>query len=69
MDAKFPIQRKTKIDSTLKDLDKAWREGMDEDLKGKTVAEIFALLLPGCGSKKQRKDKMMTKSALKRDCN
>ena len=42
---------------------------MNEDLKEKSVAEIFALLFPGCGSKKQRNDQKMTKSKLKKDCN
>ena len=42
---------------------------MDEDLKEKTVAEIFALLLPGAGNEKQRKMRKMTKSKLKKDCN
>ena len=51
------------------DLYKAWHEGMEEDLKEKTVEEIFALLLPGGGNEKQRKKRKMTKSKLKKDCN
>ena len=68
-DPKAPVKRKGKIDYAMRDLDKAWREGMDEDLKEKTVAEIFALLLPGAGNEKQRKMRKMTKSKLKKDCN
>ena len=66
--AKVQKQRATKIDYALKDLDKAWREGMEEDLKEKTVEEIFALL-PGAGIVKERKKRKMTKSKLKKDCN
>ena len=68
-DAKVKKQRATKIDYALKDLDKAWHGGMEEDLKEKTVEEIFALLLPGAGNEKQRKMRKMTKSKLKKDCN
>ena len=68
-DAKVQKQRATKIDYALKDLNKAWHEGMEEDLKEKTVEEIFALLLPGAGTVKERKKRKMTKSKLKKDCN
>ena len=67
--SKFPIPRRAKIDYALKDLDKAWRGGMDEDLKDKSVQEILRLLLPGCGSKQMRGHKKMTTSRLKKDCN
>ena len=67
--AKVPVQRASKIDFATKDLHKAWSEGMDEDLKEKTVQEIFDLLLPGCGTKAARKLRKMIKPKLKKDCN
>ena len=68
-DAKVKVKRAGKIDYAMKELDKAWHESMEEDLKEKTVEEIFALLLPGAGNEKQRKMRKMTKSKLKKDCN
>jgi len=68
-EAKVKVKRSAKIDYALKDLDKAWHEGMEEDLKEKTVEEIFALLLPGGGNEKQRKMRKMTKSTLNKDRN
>ena len=68
-DAKVKVKRTAKIDCALKDLDKDWHEGMEEDLKEKTVEEIFALLLPGGGNEGQRKVRKMTTSKLKKDCN
>ena len=50
------------------DLNKAWNEGMDEDLKEKTVQDIFDLLFPGCGTKAARKMKKLPTSKLKKDC-
>ena len=67
--AKTPVQRASKIDFATKDLDKAWIEGMDEDLNEKTVQEYLDLLLPGCGSKAARKLQQLPKSRLKKDCN
>ena len=67
--AKVPVQRASKIDFATKDLHKAWNEGMDEDLKEKTVQEIFDLLLPGCGTNAARKLRKMIKPKLKKDCN
>ena len=63
------MQRASNIDFATKDLHKAWNEGMDEDLKEKTVQEIFDLLLPGCGTKAARKLRKMMKPKLKKDCN
>jgi hypothetical protein len=34
-----------------------WHAGLDEDLKEKTVKEIFALLMPSAGSKQGDKKK------------
>ena len=66
--AKMPVQRASKMDSATMDLNKAWNEGMDEDLKEKTVQEIFDLLLPGCGTNAARKMKKLPPSKLKKDC-
>ena len=51
----------------MRQLDKAWREGMDEDLKEKTVSEIFGLLLPGAGSTSERSKVKIKGSKLKKD--
>ena len=66
--AKMPVQKASKMDFATKDLNKAWNEGMDEDLKEKTVQEIFDLLLPGCGTNAARKMKKLPPSKLKKDC-
>ena len=66
--AKMPMQRASKMDFATKDLNKAWNEGMDEDLKEKTVQEIFDLLLPGCGTNAARKMKKLPPNKLKKDC-
>ena len=66
--AKMPVQRASKMDFATMDLNKAWNEGMDEDLKEKTVQEIFDLLLPGCGTNAARKMKKLPASKLKKDC-
>ena len=67
--AKMPVVRASKMDFATMDLNKAWNEGMDEDLKEKTVQEIFDLLLPGCGTIAARKMKKMTRPKLNKDCN
>ena len=53
------------MDYAMRELNKAWHEGMDEDLKEKTVAEVFDLLLPGAGQNKEKKK--MKKSKFKKD--
>ena len=53
---KTPV-RKRRIDYAMRDLDKSWHDGMDEDLKTKTTEEIFDLLLPRSSLSKQMKPK------------
>jgi hypothetical protein len=58
-------RKKLKIDYAMRDLHSAWHDGMEEDLKDKTVQEIFDLLLPRCG---QGSGKAIEKQAkLKKD--
>lgn len=42
--------KKFKIEYAMKAVDKAWRDGLGEDLKGQTVSGVIALLLPSGGS-------------------
>ena len=65
--AKAPGSRRRRIDYAMRDLDKSWHDGMDEDLKVKTTAEIFDLLLPRSSLAKKTKLKPY-KSKLMKDC-
>ena len=49
--------KKLKVEYAMKELDIHWHAGLDEDLKEKTVKEIFSLLMPSAGSKKGDKNK------------
>ena len=49
--------KKLKVEYAMKELDIHWHAGLDEDLKEKTVKEIFALLMPSAGSKQGDKKK------------
>ena len=50
----------------MRDLDQSWHSGMDEDLKEKTVEEIFALLIPRSNLKGAR-SALPPKSRLHKD--
>ena len=58
------VQRR-RIDYAMRDLDKSWHDGMDEDLKMKTTEEIFDLLLPRSSLSKQMKPKPYTSKFMK----
>ena len=49
--------KKLKVEYAMKELDIHWHAGLDEDLKEKTVKEIFSLLMPSAGSKQGDKKK------------
>ena len=57
--------KRVKMDYAMKELSKGWHEGMDEDLKEKTVSEVFDLLIPGAG--KDRSNVKIKKSKFKKD--
>ena len=60
--------KRLKIDGAMKELSKAWHDGMDEDLKEKTVGEIFDLLLPhGSSGKDGGNARKIPRSKLKKD--
>ena len=49
-----------KVEYAIQELDASWHQGLDKDLKEKTVKEIFALLMPSAGSKKDAKKRQRT---------
>ncbi len=57
---------RSRIDDACRDLDKSWHSGMDEDLKTKTVEEIFDLLVPR-SSLKNKKATLPKKSKMAKD--
>ena len=49
--------KKLKVEYAMKELDIHWHAGLDEDLKEKTVKEIFSLLMPSAGGNRGDKNK------------
>ena len=52
--ASGPVAKRRRVDYAMKELDKAWRDGMDLDLKEKSVIENFELLHPEVGQRSGR---------------